>query len=145
MSVIGKLYGKIFLALFNKEVDWLDDDIRAVLLTGYSPDQDIEDYLNDVRAFEITGAGYTANGAALSGKTIAYTGATNIIKLDANDTQWASATITADVAVIVDYQTAVDATSPLIGYQDSTTDIVSTSGTWEIVWNASGIIQITVG
>lgn len=144
MAVTAKLYGKFFLSLFNKECDWLDDDIRVVLTTGYTPDQDVEDFLNDVRAFEITGTGYTANGAALSGKTISYTGATNIVKLDASDTQWPTSTITADVAVVLDYQTAVDATSPLIGYQDSDTNIVSTNGTWEVVWNASGIVQITV-
>ena len=143
MAVTAKLYGKVFLALFNKEIDWIDDVIRAMLTTGYTPDQDVEDYVNDVRAFEVTGTNYVADGEALSGKTITYTAGTNIVKLDAADTQWLASTITADVAVVYD-DTGVDATSALIGYQDSDSNIVSTNGTWEIVWNASGIVQIAV-
>lgn len=64
--------------------------------------------------------------------------------LDAADVEWASSTITARVAVVFDYETAVASTSPVICYQLSDADITSTDGTWKIAWNASGIVAITV-
>lgn len=39
MAVTGKLYGKVFEALFNKEIDWMTDDVRVSLHTvTYVPD-----------------------------------------------------------------------------------------------------------
>lgn len=144
MAVVGKIYGNVFLAAFNKEIDWLDDVINVMLTTStYVPDQDVHDYKNDVTN-EVTGAGYTANGAALGSKTITYTAATNIVKLAAAATVWSAATITARNAVVYDFQTGVATTSPLICYQASDVDISSTAGNWSIVWHADGICQITV-
>jgi len=144
MAVTGKLYGKAFLSLFNKEIDWDTDPIKCSLHTStYVPDQDVDDYFNDVTN-EVTGTGYTAGGATLAGKTITYTAATNKCTLDANDCSWTSATITARVAVVYDAQTGVATTEPLICYQLSDADIISTNGTFTVAWNASGIVEITV-
>lgn len=144
MSVSGLIYGKVFLALFNKEINWLTDTIKVMLTTSsYVPDQDVHDYKDDVTN-EVTGTAYSAGGATLGSKTITYTGATNKVTLDAADSQWASATITARVAVIYDASPATDATRPLIGYQLSSTDITSTGGNFDLTWNASGILEITV-
>lgn len=144
MAVVGKLYGKAFLALFNKEIDWDTDVIKVMLTTSlYVPDQDVHDYKDDVTN-EVTGAGYTAGGATLTGKTITYTAVTNVCMLDAADTAWTVATITARVAVVYNSTPATDATRPLLGYQLSDADITSTAGTWTIAWNASGIFAITV-
>ena len=144
MAVVGKFYGKAFLALFNKEIDWDTDPIKCSLHTVlYVPDQDVDDYFNDATN-EVVGAGYAAGGATLGGKTITYTAATNVCMLDANDASWANATITARVAVVYDAQTGVPATEPLICYQLSDADIISTAGTFTVAWNASGIVAITV-
>jgi hypothetical protein len=144
MAVTGKLYGKVFLASFNKEIDWDTDTIKCSLHTStYVPDQDVHDYFNDATN-EVTGTGYTAGGATLAGKTITYTGATNKITLDANDATWSSATITARVAVVYDAQTGVATTEPLICYQLSDADITSTNGTYTVSWNANGIAEISV-
>ena len=64
--------------------------------------------------------------------------------LDAADTVWSTSTITARVAVVYDSTPATDATRPLICYQLSSADIISTGGDWSIVWNASGIATVTV-
>jgi hypothetical protein len=138
-------YGKAFLAAFNKEVDWIDDDIRATLHTsGYTPDQDVHDYVNDL-SNEITGTGYTAGGVALTGKTLTYTGATNKVALDASDAQWTTATLTARHCVVSDRQTGVTSTEPLLGYQNFGADFSSSGGTFLVQWHASGILEITVG
>ena len=144
MAVTGKIYGKVFTALCNKEIDWVDDDIRVSLHTSsYSPDQDADDYWDDATN-EVSGTGYSTTGAALTSLSSTYTGATNKHVLDAEDVTWSSSTITARTAVVFDYETAVASTSPVICYQQSDADISSTDGDWKIVWNASGIVEITV-
>lgn len=144
MAVTAKLYGRMFLAAFNKEIDWDSDTIKVMLCTSaYTPDQDVHDYKNDVTN-EVTGTGYTAGGVTLTNKTITYTNSTNKITMDADDVQWTNSTITARTAVIYDATPGTDATRPLIGYQQSDTDITSTNSNFDIQWNASGIIEITV-
>lgn len=144
MAVTGKLYGKVFTALWNKEIDYDSDTIKVMLTTSlYTPDQDTHDYKDDVTN-EVTGTGYSAGGATLASKTVTYTAATNKHVLDAADTSWASSTITARTAVMYDDTPATDATKPLICYQQSDSDIVSTAGTFTVQWNASGIVEVTV-
>ena len=144
MAVTGKLFGLVFTALWNKEIDFDTDDIKVMLTTSlYVPDQDVHDYKNDVTN-EVTGTGYTAGGASLASKTVTYTAATNKHTLDAADTSWANSTITARVAVVYDATPATDATRPLICYQLSDADITSNAGTFTVAWNASGIVEITI-
>lgn len=144
MAVTGKLFGKVFLSLFNKEIDWDSDDIRVMLTTSaYTPDQDVHDYKDDVTN-EVTGTGYTANGVALASKTITYTAGTNTIMLDAADSTWSASTITARNAVIYDNTPGTAATKPLIGYQASDADVSSSSGDFTIQWHANGIVSIVV-
>lgn len=144
MAVTGKLYGKMFLAAFNKEIDWLDDVIKVMLTTSaYTPDQDVHDYKDDVTN-EVSGTGYTATGATLANKTITYTGGTNKVKLDADDASWGSSTITARTAVVYDSSPGSDATRPLICYQQSDADVSSSSGTFTVQWHTDGIVEITV-
>lgn len=145
MAVTAKLYGKLFTALWNKEIDYDSDTIKVMLTTSsYTPDQDTHDYKDDVTN-EVSGTGYSAGGATLANKTVTYTGATNKHVLDADDATWASSTITARTAVIYDSSPGSDATRPLIGYQQESGDITSTAGTFTVAWNASGIVEITVG
>lgn len=144
MAVTAKLYGKVFAAAFNKEIDWDSDTIKVSLHSAtYTPDQDTHDYYNDVTN-EVAGTNYVAGGATLASKTTTYTGATNKHVLDAADTTWATSTITARTAVVYDAQTGVTSTEPLICYQQESADITSSGGDWTITWNASGIVEITV-
>jgi hypothetical protein len=144
MAVSSKWYGKAFLSVFNKELDWDSDTIKVMLTTStYVPAQDTDRYKSDVTN-EVSGTGYTATGASLGSVTITYTGATNVLALDAADTSWTTATITARIAVIYDSTPATDATRPLLTYQDFGADVTSTAGTFLITWNASGIATVTV-
>jgi hypothetical protein len=146
VAVTGRLYGLVFTALWNKEIDFDTDTIRVSLHTStYTPDQDAHDYQNDLTNEIAATGGYSTGGATLGSKTVTYTGATNKHVLDAADIQYASSTITFRTAVIYDDSPATGATKPLIGYQQSDADIISTGGNLDIVWNASGIVEITVG
>ena len=143
MAVTGKWFGLCFTAMLNKEIDWLTDTIKCSLHTStYSPSQDTDDYFNDATN-EITGTGYTAGGVTLAGKTIGYTAATNVTKLDSTDPEWTSSTLTWRTAVVRDTQTGVATTEPLMIYQTDTVDYSTTNGTATIQWNASGMATIT--
>lgn len=144
MAVTGKLYGNVFKAAFNKEIDWNTDTIKCMLVTSiYTPDQDVHDYYDDITN-EVVGTGYVAGGATITNPTTTYTGATNKHVLDCDDPSWAASTITARTAIFYDAQTGVTSTEPLICYQQSDSNIVSTAGTFTVQLNASGLVEITV-
>lgn len=138
-----KTYGSLIAKAFNKEVDWDSDTIKVALLSSsYTPNQDSDDYWNDVSSYEVTGTGYTAGGATLANKSLTYTSGTNVTKFDADDVSWTSSTITARYAVIYD-STGTASTSALIGYVDFGSNQSSSSGTFSIVWDSAGIFTTT--
>ena len=141
----SKLYGSVFAKAFNKEIDFDTDVIKVALLTSaYTPNQDTHDYFDDVASAEVTGTGYTSGGATLGNKSVTYNAGTNEVVFDGDDTVWASSTITARYAVVYDASPATNATRPLIGYVDFTSDQSSTNGNFTITWDATGIFKVTV-
>ena len=144
MAVTAKLFGSFPAKLANKEIDYDSDTIKVALTTSaYTPDQDVHDYFNDVTN-EVTGTGYTAGGATLANQTVGDTSGTNTQKFDADDTVWATSTITARYAVIYDATPGTAATNPLIGYVDFGADVTSTAGNFTITWDSAGIFTIAV-
>lgn len=144
MAVTALLYGSFPAKLANKEIDFDSDVIKVALCTStYTPAQDTHDYFNDITN-EVVGTGYTAGGATLANKTVGYTAGTNTQKFDADDTSWATSTITARYAIIYDSTPGTAATNPLIGYVDFGADVISTAGTFLITWDAAGIFTAVV-
>ena len=150
MAVTSKWYGKAILNAFGGEsagdtfaVDFLSDTIKVALTTSsYTPAQDTHEVFSDVTN-EITGTGYTAGGVTLANKTLAYDTGTNVIKFDADDAQWTSASFTARNAVVYK-STGTGSTSPLLSYVDFGADQTVSSATFTIQWNAAGILTVTV-
>lgn len=141
----SKLYGSVIAKAFNKEIDFDSDTIKVALFTSsYTPNQDTHAYYSDVVSNEVSGTGYTAGGASLSSKTVTYDGANNVTIFDAADVTWSSSTITARYAIIYDDTPSTNATKPLLGYVDFTSDQSSNAGNFTLTWDATGIIRITV-
>jgi hypothetical protein len=144
MAVTAFWYGNAMVKALNKEIDWDTDNIKVALLTSaYVPNQDTHTYFSDVTN-EAVGTGYTAGGQGLASKTITYTGATNVIALDAADVTWGSSTITARYGIIYDDTPATAVTKPLLAYVDFGVDQSSTNGNFTLTWDANGILKITV-
>jgi len=123
-------------------IDWLSDSIKAMLTTStYVPAKTTHEFKSSVTN-EVSGTGYTATGVALTTKTLAIT--SSVIKADADDAVWTSATITARNVVVYDATPATDATRPLIYYHANATDVISTGGEFRVAWHANGIFQITI-
>ena len=139
MAVTTTMYVRALERFLNKEVDWGTDDIRVALCTSaYTPSATTHDFYADITNELATGSGYTATGAALGTKTETQSGST--FQFDAANTTWTTSTLTARYAIIYDYETAVAATAPLIAYVDFGTDQSSSSGTFQITWDSTGVI-----
>lgn len=144
MAVTAKLYGLTQRDQWGSSpINWTSDTIKVALTTSsYTPDQDTHDFFNDVTN-EVSGTGYSAGGATLTTPTKTYTGATNVVKFDADDTSWSSSTITARLAVVYK-STGTGSTSPLILYMDFGADVSTTNGTFQITWDSAGLWTATV-
>lgn len=151
MAVSGKLYYNSVCGQFGgagsgtsqaaRRIDWLNDTIKVMLCTSsYTPSQGTHTYRSSITN-EITGTGYTAGGATLGSKTA--TKSSLVVSLDAADTSWTTATITARYAVIYK-DTGSSATDPVLGYVDFGADATATAGTFSITWDSTGIIVYTV-
>ncbi len=142
----GKLYGNFLKQALNKEHDLDSDTIKVSLRTSsYTVSQDGDDYYGGLASNEVSGTGYTAGGKTLTSPTVTYTGATNKLVFDAADLSWTSATISGiRYAVIYNDTPASTSAKGLIGYQDAGSDVSVSGGTFDLIWNASGIVEITV-
>lgn len=83
----AKLYLNGVKNLNEGDVDWDGDTLKLILLTSsYTPDQDAHDFRDDLGANEASGGtGYPAGGFTLAGKTVTVDGASNEVRLFAND------------------------------------------------------------
>lgn len=149
MAVSAKWFSKALLGQYSKtaarRVNWEEDTIKVALTTSsYTPDQDEHDFFNDVTNELAETGGYTSGGKTLSGATATYDGASNTVRLDANDVEWTSASFTAAKAVI--YKSTGEAsTSPLLGWVDFGGNETVSSGTFKIIWDATdGILRLVV-
>lgn len=144
MAVTAKLYGLFFKSTFNKEVDIETDTVKFMLTSStYVPDQDAHQYKSSVTN-EVTGTGWAAGGVTVTGMSVAYDTATNVLKIDGVDISENPVTVAAARYGVLYVSTGVDATSPLIGYVDFDGDQSATAGTVAITWNASGIATVTI-
>jgi hypothetical protein len=89
-------------------------------------------------ANEVSGTGYTAGGALLTGTTYLHTSG-GVVVWDATDPSWSTATITARGAL---YYADALAGNNIIMAQTFGADITSTAGTFLITLAAGGIFSI---
>ena len=148
MAVSGKFFTSFFQSAFNKEVSLNgSSSIKVMLCTSsYAPNQDTHQYKSSVTN-EVSGAGYTATGKALTNVSVSVSA--KKVTFDADDVSWTSATLTGAnaprYAVIYDSSPASDATRPLIGYIDfGDSSYAPNGGTLSISWHANGIGSVTV-
>ncbi len=108
------LYDKGREAFLNGDIDWLNDDIRVILvdLADYTPNLATHDFLDDV-----PGAARVAVSGALASKT-----STNGVA-DAADVTWSLVTGDQSEAIVLYKHTGVEATSNLIAYIDTATGL----------------------
>jgi hypothetical protein len=146
VAVTNKWYGEAILNAFDKEIDYLADNIAVTLHTvTYVPDQDAHNYADDLTDELGTANGYTAGGQNLGTKSNTYTAGTNVIAFIAADVVWtASGTLTARVAVVSDTTPGSAATNPLLTYHLSDANISATDAAWTWDAPAGGFATVTL-
>jgi hypothetical protein len=135
------VYNSAKQKFLNGSIDLDTDTIKVALVTSsYTPNADTHDFFDDVTN-EVSGTGYTAGGATLASVTVTVDTTNDRGVFDAADTSWATSTITARGAVIYK-STGTAGTSALIAYIDFVQDASSVNGTFQVTWNASGVLYI---
>jgi hypothetical protein len=133
------IYNRLKYNLAKKLVDLSTDTIKVVLLNNshtFNPDHNV---LTDINTNEISGTGYTTGGVALTGQTVTQDDTNDLMKFDANDSSWTSATFSAYHAALNN----VTASNNLVGSIDFGGVKSVTAGTFLIQWSANGIVRLT--
>lgn len=107
---------------------------------SYVPNQDTDQYVNAVSANQASGTGYVAGGLTLNNVVTAYTAATNVANLDADDISGISVSC---VWAVVYVDTGNPATSPVLSYTDLSEGAGTNVTVTGITWSTSGIVGIT--
>ncbi|MBF6301152.1 hypothetical protein IU459_26940 [Nocardia amamiensis] len=145
MAATAKWYGLGQRALARKEVDWTTDAIKVLIAgSGYTPDQDAHDYLDDVVSNEISGTNYTAGGVLLTSCAVSYDSATNRCRLTAANAVWTNVTFTnGRYGIVYNSSPSTNATRPLLGYVDFGANQSPTGINFQITWDATdGVLYL---
>lgn len=139
---VAKMYGNFIAKALNKEIDWDSDEIKVALFTEiFTPNQDTQEYFDDLSGEVPNGDGYTTGGVTLTNKSITYNPADNTVTIDADDVVWTDASISARYAVI--YDNTPTTNKPLIAYIDFENTMSSTNANFSLVFAADGIAKFT--
>lgn len=141
---VAHFYDRFFQSLCNKEINITADTFKLILVDGtYTPDQGAHRYKSSVTG-EVSGAGYTAGGAAVASMAVAVDAVTHKVSFSGAAVSWPGSTITARYAVLYDSTPSTDATRPLVGFVDFGGPIASTAATFAVTWDSSGIGAVSV-
>lgn len=123
------LYGKGREKFLNGDIDWANDDIKAVLVdtAAYAVSIDSDEYLSSIPEGD-----RIATSSNLSDKT------STLGVADAGDVTFSTVTGDVSEAIVIYKDTATPATSPLIAYIDTATGLPITpnGGDITISWDS---------
>ena len=120
-------------AFANGNIDWVNDDIRCILIdtADYTVDLAVDDNLDDIPG----AAREEVMGASMAGKSCPDSDGA----CDANDVTFASASGDPCEALVIYKHTGVESTSTLIAYIDTATGLPVTLNGGDVVvsWQAT--------
>jgi len=144
MAIASSLYNHVPELLAKGTITWSDPLYLALLSSAYVFSAEHTVWA-DVSASEITGAGYTTGGFALSGQAVIR--AAGVVRLDAADLS-PSVTLTCRYGVVYANVTRNDLVKPLLKrilWDDTPADLVLSGGALPVYWAADGLIKMVVG
>ena len=147
----SSLFAKTFKTLMTGSgvtVDFDTDTFNCALvkLAGWTPQFDTDSKYSDIDSELPATGNYVLGGETLTGVALTQTSdGSATITFDAADVSWTASTLT-DVRAAVVYSKTVNddnvANDSLIAYIDFLGDFSTTSGTFQIQWNPSGIFTL---
>jgi hypothetical protein len=135
--------GRYNLTQEKKQIDTLGQSFEAETHKGLlvtdseAPNFDTHDFRNDITA-EVTGTGYTAGGATVTGTEI--TVVSGSLKYDYDDPQWTTSTIANAMAFVWYFNVGTAATDPLDHLLDFVTAVSTSAGLLLVTIHANGAI-----
>jgi hypothetical protein len=146
-SLFAKTY-KTLMTGSGVTVDFDTDTFNCALvkLAGWTPQFDTDSKYSDIDSELPATGNYVLGGETLTGVALTQTSdGSATITFDAADVSWTTSTLT-DVRAGVVYSKTVNddnvANDSLIAYIDFLGDFSTTSGTFQIQWNPSGIFTL---
>lgn len=113
-------------------IDYDTDTFKVMLTTSaYTENKDTHTKRSDVTN-EVTGAGYTAGGAATTVSVAAVDTANDDVEITIGAASWAASTITARKAVIYKSRGGASSADELVAVVDFGSDVISSSGTFTL-------------
>ncbi len=134
------IYNRFFVDLMEGELDihTSGDTVKMQLHTSsYTPDKD-HNVIGDLTNEHAASGNYSTGGETLANQAVSQVDASDLAKWDADDVSWTTSTITARYAALID----VTNTNSLIACFDFGADKSSSSGTFTVAFNASGIMTL---
>lgn len=145
MTTTAKWFGNGLKHVLSGDVNWASDTIKvAAFPHATTITQATNEFFSDLTGELTTANGYTAGGATLGTKSVAY--ASDVTTLKAASTVWTPSTgqtLTLGIAVIYK-STGTGSTSPLLGWVDFGSDQSALAAAWTIAWDSTnGVLQAT--
>ncbi len=137
-------YGNGLLNVLKGAIDLDTDSFKLMLTTStYTPNQDTDDFRNDVTN-EVAASGTYAAGGGACTVSLAYDAASNEVRVTLSDVAFTGATITARTAVLYKSRGGASSADELVGYCTESGDVTSTAGTFTVDNPATQSLKITV-
>lgn len=146
VSWFGRALEGQFGTTAARRVDWVTDTIKCALTTvTYAQDQDAHTFYSSVTNELATGGGYTAGGATLGTKSVAYDATTNELRLICADITWGpGATFGPFQKAVIYADTAGAATAdPVLGFIIFDASQSVSNGTYTVDVDATGLLVVT--
>lgn len=143
MAVSVTFYNSYKKSLGDATIDLVNDTVKMALLDEtHTPNYDTHDNFDDVSTEEISSAGYTSGGTALSTKAVTQDNTGDKGVFDCDDLSWTGLTATVRYAVVYK-DSGTPSTSPLICLVDLGADTALSGSNLNININASGLINFS--
>lgn len=138
----ARAYGKFVQHLAKADIDVDSLALGAMLVTSsYTPNYDTHEFRADVTN-EVTGTGYSAGGIALTGEAATLDTTNDWLKIDANDADFGTLTVTGIAGLVIYVVTGSSATDNLVSFHSFSSQ--SPSGVnFTYAFHANGIGYIT--
>lgn len=138
----ARAYGKFVQHVAKADIDFDTAQLKALLVgSGYTPDYDANEFRSDITS-EVSGTGYTAGGISLTSESITLDTTNHRLKVDADDANFGTLTVSGIVGLVVYVDTGSSATDQLVSFHTFSSQ--SPSGVnFTYAFHADGILYIT--